>query len=122
MRLITCALAATVILLLGGCGGGGAATTNPPANDGIPHFTEKPRDEALLGKGLLPDLMTQVPEDLSVERTGGEYRLHLTNTYTNVGLGDMRLEGTLVGSETHAIQHILDSGGNTVATYDVSTF
>lgn len=119
MRQSSCVLV-LMLGLLTGCGGG-QGTPAPDATPQPPEVTD-PRVSALIGKALLPDLMTQVPRDLSVERLGSEYRLRLTNEYTNVGQGALRLQGENIGTETHAIQHLLDAGGNTVETYDVSQF
>jgi len=107
------------LLLLAGCGGGGASTDALPLP--APE-AQDPRAAALIGKALLPDLMTQIPDDLYVERLGGEYRLRLTNEYTNVGQGPMHLVGENIGTETHAIQHIMDASGAAVHTEDVSQF
>lgn len=118
-------LAASPLLAALGCGGGALPQAIPDAPAGDPIVLdnqEEVRSPALIGKALLPDLMTQIPEDLVVSREGPEYFLRLTNTYTNAGMGDMRLLGETIGTETHAIQHILDAADNTVATYDVSTF
>lgn len=105
------------MLLLAGCGGGATEALPVPTPE-----AQDPRAAALIGKALLPDLMTQIPDDLYVERLGGEYRLRLTNEYTNVGQGPLHLRGETVGTETHAIQHILDASGAAVHTENVSQF
>lgn len=109
------------LLLLAGCAGGSSSPTPAtPVEDTRP--AQDPRVAALEGKALLPDLMTQIPRDFYVERIGAEYRLRLTNEYTNVGQGPFHLRGTTVGDETHAIQHLLDAQRNTVHEENVSQF